>query len=321
MQILSHKLEELHNLKYNTLVSCQCDNPQCNKVFTKQRKFLLCDIKRGRKNFFCCRQCVNEYHSGGSKGEIFYCIKCHKEVLRRPSRIEKSGNVFCSRKCSGNYNVHKNRWKNHVKKIQIKQPKQLFLGLRQCSKTKEIKFFKCKRVTIVCLCNCAQCNKDLARTKSDLSDGHNKNKLVFCSRSCRMTYQNINNPSTRFCNQSKPEKFLFNLIKTDFPLLDIEQNNRKLLPSKLEIDILIPKFKLAIELNGPVHYFPIYGEDKLKNCQHKDIKKQQEIHDMGLSLLVLDISRLCSKKKTTIFLTEYYISHIKPILENCGDRI
>jgi len=71
---------------------------------------------------------------------------------------------------------------------------------------------------------------------------------------------------------------------------------------------------LAIELNGPVHFFPIYGEERLKKCQNRDILKQQEIQQKNINLLIIDISRINSKKQTQIFLNKYFIEIIKPIL-------
>jgi hypothetical protein len=104
------------------------------------------------------------------------------------------------------------------------------------------------------------------------------------------------------------------MIKQDFPALDLIPNDRSFLSSGLEIDIRIPKAKLAIELNGPVHYLPIYGDDRLAKVKSKDAYKLIEIHERGLNLLVLDISRLNSKKRQRVFLERYYQSDIKPLL-------
>lgn len=180
----------------------------------------------------------------------------------------------------------------------------------------KVKIEKIKTKKIKCICYCERCKKEILRSKTDLIK--NKNGLVFCSKSCRMTHQNLNNTKKYSCRKSKAETYLLNLIKNDFPTLYITENDRTILPSKLEIDLFIKDFNLAIELNGPVHYFPIYGEDRLRKCKNKDLLKQEEIHNLGLSLIVIDISRLSSKKKTKEFLFEYYQSTIKPILDGSG---
>ncbi len=266
MKILSHKLEELPKLKYNTLITVECD--YCHKSFQKERKIIGRNINRGSKHLFCNPKCLSEFRKIAPK---------------------KQNNIL---------KVKFIRNKNF--KVKVIQP---FI-----SKTVKYKY------------NCVQCKKEILRTEYELSKKKNKNGLVFCSRSCRMTHQNLNNPKKYSCRKSKAEIYLFELIKRDFPNLIVLENDRTILKSKLEIDLFIPEFKLAIELNGPVHYLPIYGEDRLKKCQNRDLLKQQEIHQIGLALIAIDISRLNSKKKTQQFLDEYYISHIKPILNGSGSE-
>jgi hypothetical protein len=109
---------------------------------------------------------------------------------------------------------------------------------------------------------------------------------------------------------------LSGLISRDFPSLKIIQNDRALLPSGLEVDIIIPRLKLAIELNGPVHYFPLFGDEKLAKIRAADILKQVEIQAAGYGLLVIDISAYGYFKKAKAMLNEYYVSHIRPLLSN-----
>ena len=94
----------------------------------------------------------------------------------------------------------------------------------------------------------------------------------------------------------------------------INKNVRSILPSGLELDIYIPNIKLAIELNDPVHYIPMYGEKMLKKTKNKDIIKQIECRQLGISLLIIDISQQTYFKTCKRFLDEYYESHIKKYL-------
>jgi hypothetical protein len=87
-----------------------------------------------------------------------------------------------------------------------------------------------------------------------------------------------------------------------------------LLPSGLEVDIVIPRLKLAIELNGPIHYFPLFGDQKLAKIKAADISKQIEIQAIGYNLLVIDISAYGYFKKVKAMLDEHYSTHIRPIL-------
>lgn len=93
----------------------------------------------------------------------------------------------------------------------------------------------------------------------------------------------------------------------------MDLNNRKIL-NGLEIDILIPSIRLAIELNGPAHYFPIYGDKQLGKTINKDIIKQIETQRLGYRLFILDISTLKNKDRDD-FLKKNFQEKIKPIID------
>ena len=71
---------------------------------------------------------------------------------------------------------------------------------------------------------------------------------------------------------SKLEKFLLgellkNKIRVDFHK---EQN---LLNTKLQIDLFLPELNVAIEVDGPSHFLPVWGEESLKRNIKYDNKK------------------------------------------------
>jgi hypothetical protein len=119
-------------------------------------------------------------------------------------------------------------------------------------------------------------------------------------------------------NRSAGEDYLISLIAGDFPDLRIEKNIRKILPSGREIDIFIKSLNLAIELNGPIHYLPIFGDEKLKQVQHSDILKQLEINALGIRLIVINTAKYRGGKRAERFLNLYYTSHIRPLLLEVG---
>lgn len=105
------------------------------------------------------------------------------------------------------------------------------------------------------------------------------------------------------------EKALFEMLIENFHDLEIIANDRKTLDG-LEIDIFIPKLRLAIEWNGIVHFKPIYGEEKLLNVQEKDRQKLQLANEKSIRLIV--IPDYTSKYS----LVKEAFSKIKEIIEN-----
>lgn len=315
MENLNHKIS-YSNQEIKT--ECQC----CSKIFLRKRKHIEMNIKRNRKNY-CSKECRN--NSRKQEKLKFNCLNCNKEIFRYKNQVVKSGKVFCNAICNAVYH-------NSFRKIQDttlkcdnckndfirplynvhRNNKHNFCCIKCSTSFKKEYKEKYKKPRIIL--NCLYCKKEVEKTKNDIRKS--KTGKIFCSKSCRMTHQNYNNPKKYGCRRSKAETFLCNLIKKEFPELKILENDRTILDSKLEIDIYIPDKKIAIELNGPVHYFPIYGDERLKKCQNKDIIKQEEIQKKNINLLVIDISRITSKKQTEKFLDEYFLNFIKPIISN-----
>ena len=160
------------------------------------------------------------------------------------------------------------------------------------------------RVTGKNLHPCAQCGKSTWKPPSVIK----KSKHVFCSQTCSGFFNN--KKRTTGIRRSRAEVFLASLIRRDFPEINLEENTRSFLPSSLEIDILLPEIKLAIELNGPIHYLPIYGQEKLIFTQNRDIQKQIEIHAAGYALIIINIQGIRADR-TESFIERYYESHIK----------
>lgn len=83
---------------------------------------------------------------------------------------------------------------------------------------------------------------------------------------------------------SKLEKFLLNeLIKLGLtPEFHKEQT---LANTKLQIDIYLPTISTAIEVDGPSHFLPVWGEDALAKNQNYDNKKTGLILGKGMFLI------------------------------------
>ena len=80
------------------------------------------------------------------------------------------------------------------------------------------------------------------------------------------------------------------MLPTKYPDLEFYFNRKDAINS--ELDIYIPKLKLAFELNGIFHYEPIYGADKLNQTQNNDRRKFQACLEQGIELCIIDTSSL-----------------------------
>jgi hypothetical protein len=152
---------------------------------------------------------------------------------------------------------------------------------------------------------CKNCNSEFEKyyNKAKKSSNH------FCSQSCAATYNNKH--KTNGYRRSKLEKYLeLELIKL-YPDLEFHFNRKDTINS--ELDIYIPRLKLAFELNGIFHYEPIYGKECLNQIQNNDQRKFQACIEHGIELCIIDSSQQKYFKTQT---SEKYLNIIKNIINN-----
>lgn len=164
---------------------------------------------------------------------------------------------------------------------------QKVLASRLKNRTNQFCSHSCQRTFInppkIILCD--NCGKEFVKKPCQIKKSINH----FCSRSCRALHGNRNKKYG--IRESKAEIFLRKLILEKYPNINITYNSRKILSSGLELDIYFPDFQFAIEVNGPLHYFPIYGLSKYEIIRNKDIIKQKECIELGIHLAIVDISK------------------------------
>lgn len=106
---------------------------------------------------------------------------------------------------------------------------------------------------------------------------------------------------------SKTERHLKNgLTKAGYSVMFHKTN---LVPgSKLEVDMFLPEVKTAIEIDGPGHFLPIWGEDKMRKQQSADTIKQGILISHGYVVLrirqvdkSISMTKMNSLLKTILF--------------------
>lgn len=95
---------------------------------------------------------------------------------------------------------------------------------------------------------------------------------------------------------SKLEKYVLRRITDSGYKVDFHKKN--LIPNeKLEIDLYIPELKTIIEIDGPSHFFPVWGEEKLQKQMKADLQKNGLLLSKGYVIIRLKVLGFVSLKK------------------------
>lgn len=115
---------------------------------------------------------------------------------------------------------------------------------------------------------CLVCQVEFKKSAAEIKKSNNH----FCCRSHSATYWNKH--KTKGYRRSKLEVYLEKEIKKEFPDIPILPNDNSL---GFELDLYFPTLRLAFELNGIVHYEPIYGVNKFEKIQKMMNKKECDV--------------------------------------------
>jgi very-short-patch-repair endonuclease len=98
---------------------------------------------------------------------------------------------------------------------------------------------------------------------------------------------------------SKLEKFIFDSLLQDGYRVEFHKE-QSLLNTKLQIDLFLPTMNTAIEIDGPSHFLPVWGEDALAKNISYDQKKQGLILGKGLALIRIKQTKDFSKTRSQL---------------------
>ncbi len=96
---------------------------------------------------------------------------------------------------------------------------------------------------------------------------------------------------------------------------DVQFHMKNLIPnSKLEIDLFIPAYNIIIEVDGPAHFYPIWGMEQLKKHQKADTEKEGLILAYGYVMIrIKQMSKTLSQRcmRDMVKKTEFILSQVK----------
>jgi very-short-patch-repair endonuclease len=102
---------------------------------------------------------------------------------------------------------------------------------------------------------------------------------------------------------SKLEKYILEKLIKDGYKVQFHQE-QTLANTKLQIDMVIPTINVAIEIDGPSHFLPVWGDEALKRNKAYDQKKEGLILGKGLALIRVKQLRDFSKSRADILYEE-----------------
>lgn len=98
---------------------------------------------------------------------------------------------------------------------------------------------------------------------------------------------------------SKLEKYLMEQLLIDGYKVDFHKE-QILSNTKLQIDLFLPQLNVAIEVDGPSHFKPVWGQDNLNKNKKYDNKKNGLILGKGLYLIRIEQHKDFSKTRSNI---------------------
>lgn len=151
---------------------------------------------------------------------------------------------------------------------------------------------------------CAHCGKTIYKTLREYSKSSNH----FCDSSCAASYNNAHKKSG--CRRSRLEEYLEMRLRDEYPDMDILFNDRSVIGA--ELDIYIPSIRTGFEINGIVHYKPIYGDEKWERVVSNDEAKRRLCESSMITLHVVDTS---SQKRFDECGSAKYFNYIRDRIE------
>ena len=274
----------------------KCSN--CEKEFKRGKR-----CAGDRSNQFCSKRCFSEFKIKQNEVECSFCGK----KLYRPKGLRdsnKTGMFYCGLECRKAYTEKKNIVKCVICSNDFRKAAA---DIRRypvhCCSIKCRSKYNNKRIRLVC----PACKKILYKPPSLV----NGKKNVFCSVKCHDIYYTtkqlipcakcgkyvykhqcyIKKNRELFCSVQCSAKFYYkeSFVETEFEKLiqkigiKYERNDR-IVVGPLELDFWFPSIKFAVEVNGCLHYKPIYGDKALAERRERDRRKRKMCKQLGIKL-------------------------------------
>lgn len=216
------------------------------------------------------------------------CDICCKEYISTNFKKWCSEECYLNRRTS-TYSKEKSQIENcdfcNARVLKYESERKGNLTTRFCNNSCATKYRELHSSVLFVELTCKNCNSKFSRAKSHIIT--NTNNHYFCRYECSQSYNGkILGKNSKNVKVSKLEKFISDKIEQNFPYLKLIKSDREILDG-LEIDIYLPDIQLGLEINGPIHSKPIFGEKYLENLQKRDNRKLDLCSKLNISLYIL----------------------------------
>lgn len=155
---------------------------------------------------------------------------------------------------------------------------------------------------------------DIEKQKVSETSKKNWNKR---SKAAKEEFQRRSNESIRQSAKtgSKMEKFLYQDLQNAG--IRVQYHEEHLVANEnMQIDMVLPEYMLAIELDGISHFEPIWGQETFEKTQRSDTEKNGHLISNGFFVLRIKNNRknLSQKIRRTIF------EKVQEILQDLNSR-
>lgn len=118
---------------------------------------------------------------------------------------------------------------------------------------------------------------------------------------------------------SKLEKFLHEVLTEANYVVEFHKENL-LANIKLHVDIFLPTLSVAIEIDGPSHFLPIWGEDNLQRNMKSDLEKTGLLLSNNIVLIRIRHRQKNVSQKLKRTIKEKLLSKLDDISRQFPDR-
>lgn len=293
------------------MIKITCEH--CKKEFEKSDYFIRAELKKDAEHkFFCSMTCVYHYKRTSPVVKAI-CTFCKKECMVSENELKRNKNFYCSWECyenKRNYSKQKlelicpqcnKKFTNTVAQLRGKRnkgAKNIYCTSKCSSEAQRTDYSKDFIV------KCDNCGIDVTRKGVQLK----LSKFHFCTPSCKASYYHKANAMGE--HRSLLEEKLEEHVKNTYPRLKMILNDKEQMRG-LELDIYLPEISLAIEVNGPAHYIPIWNDETLLRTQKNDIIKKNRCRKKRIRLLTISETINYNNDNSL----ETFEKYIKPIID------